>query len=137
MTRSSQMSLYEIRMEGWKALTERLGPAGAMRFMMQYDPGRGDYSKARDICVGDWKSFSNRSSEGIPRRNRDEPHASVNRSYARQFLVLLFCSPWPLIGGILLRRRSATALSRNQVSPVKAAARDVGCFVIRFPVPPK
>ena len=40
-------SLYEIRMEGWKALTERLGPAGAMRFMMQYDPGYGDYSKER------------------------------------------------------------------------------------------
>jgi hypothetical protein len=34
-------------MEGWKALCERLGPAGAMRFMMQYDPGRGDYSKER------------------------------------------------------------------------------------------
>ena len=46
MTRSS-MSLYEIRMEGWKALTERLGAGGAMRFMMQYDPGRGDYSKER------------------------------------------------------------------------------------------
>ena len=34
-------------MEGWKALTERVGPAGAMRFMMQYDPGQGDYSKER------------------------------------------------------------------------------------------
>ena len=45
MTRS--MSLYQIRMEGWKALTERLGPSGAMRFMMQYDPGHGDYSKER------------------------------------------------------------------------------------------
>jgi hypothetical protein len=41
------MSLYEIRMEGWKALTDRLGPAGAMRFMMQYDPGHGDYSRER------------------------------------------------------------------------------------------
>jgi hypothetical protein len=41
------MSLYQIRMEGWKALTERLGPSGAMRFMMQYDPGYGDYSKER------------------------------------------------------------------------------------------
>jgi len=41
------MSLYQIRMEGWKALTERLGPSGAMRFMMQYDPGHGDYSKER------------------------------------------------------------------------------------------
>jgi hypothetical protein len=34
-------------MEGWKALTERLGAAGAMRFMMQYDPGHGDYAKER------------------------------------------------------------------------------------------
>ncbi len=41
------MSLCQIRMEGWKALTERLGPSGAMRFMMQYDPGYGDYSKER------------------------------------------------------------------------------------------
>lgn len=46
MNRTS-MSLYEIRMAGWKALTDRLGPAGAMRFMMQYDPGYGDYSKER------------------------------------------------------------------------------------------
>jgi hypothetical protein len=43
----SPMSLYQIRMEGWKALTERLGAAGAMRFMMQYDPGHGDYSSER------------------------------------------------------------------------------------------
>lgn len=41
------MSLYQIRMEGWKALTERLGPAGAMRFMMQYDAGYGDYTRER------------------------------------------------------------------------------------------
>ena len=47
MSSPASMSLYEIRMEGWKALTERLGPAGAMRFMMQYDPGYGDYSKER------------------------------------------------------------------------------------------
>jgi hypothetical protein len=47
------MSLYEIRMEGWKALTERLGPAGALRFMMQYDPGHGDYSKERHELFAD------------------------------------------------------------------------------------
>ena len=47
MSASSGMSLYQIRMEGWRALTERLGPAGAMRFMMQYDPGHGDYSRER------------------------------------------------------------------------------------------
>jgi hypothetical protein len=53
MTKSSSMSAYQIRLEGWKALTERLGPAGAMRFMMQYDPGHGDYSKERLEIFGD------------------------------------------------------------------------------------
>ena len=47
MSTSPPRSLYQIRMEGWRALTERLGAAGAMRFMMQYDPGHGDYSKER------------------------------------------------------------------------------------------
>ena len=53
MNPSSRMSLYQIRMEGWKALTERLGPAGAMRFMMQYDPGYGDYTKERREIFAD------------------------------------------------------------------------------------
>lgn len=53
MSDPRSMSLYEIRMEGWKALTERLGPAGAMRFMMQYDPGHGDYSKERHELFDD------------------------------------------------------------------------------------
>ena len=47
MSKSASMSAYQIRLEGWKALTERLGPAGAMRFMMQYDPGHGDYTQER------------------------------------------------------------------------------------------
>lgn len=53
MSRSSPMSLYEIRMEGWKALTERLGASGAMRFMMQFDPGHGDYSQERHTLFAD------------------------------------------------------------------------------------
>ena len=50
---SRSMSLYQIRMEGWQALTERLGPAGAMRFMMQYDPGHGDYTEERRALFAD------------------------------------------------------------------------------------
>lgn len=53
MSKSSSMSAYQIRLEGWKALTERLGPAGAMRFMMQYDPGHGDYTKERQEIFAD------------------------------------------------------------------------------------
>ena len=53
MSKSSSMSAYQIRLEGWKALTERLGPGGAMRFMMQYDPGHGDYTKERREIFAD------------------------------------------------------------------------------------
>jgi len=47
------MSLYQIQMQGWKALTEALGPAGAMRFTMQYDPGYGDYTEERREIFAD------------------------------------------------------------------------------------
>jgi len=53
MSNSVPMSLYQIRMEGWKALTDALGPAGAMRFMMQYDPGYGDYTQERREIFAD------------------------------------------------------------------------------------
>jgi hypothetical protein len=53
MSNSTVMSQYQIRMEGWKALTEALGPAGAMRFMMQYDPGYGDYTEERRHLFAD------------------------------------------------------------------------------------
>ena len=52
MSSAPAMSLYQIRMEGWKALTERLGAAGAMRFMMQYDPGLGDTKERQDLFSG-------------------------------------------------------------------------------------
>ena len=29
--------------EGWRALTKRLGVSGAIRFLVQYGWGRGDY----------------------------------------------------------------------------------------------
>jgi hypothetical protein len=47
MSRSASLSNYEIRAEGWKALTERLGVSGAIRFLLQYDPGHGNYVEER------------------------------------------------------------------------------------------
>ena len=47
MSRAARLSNYEIRAEGWRALTERLGVSGAIRFLMEYDPGRGDYVEER------------------------------------------------------------------------------------------
>ncbi|MFH1108265.1 MAG: hypothetical protein V1790_03575 [Planctomycetota bacterium] len=46
MVRKS-MTLHEIRREGLDALLDRLGPAGAIRFLQQYDAGRGDYTRQR------------------------------------------------------------------------------------------
>ena len=47
------LSVYELRCEGWIALTERLGVAGAIRFLMQYDPGHGDYTEERRRIFAD------------------------------------------------------------------------------------
>jgi hypothetical protein len=47
VSRAAMLPNYEIRAEGWKALTERLGVSGAIRFLMEYDPGRGDYVQER------------------------------------------------------------------------------------------
>lgn len=41
------MSPIEIRREGLKALVQRLGPVGTVRFLLQFDKGSGDYTQAR------------------------------------------------------------------------------------------
>lgn len=41
------LTLYEIRTIGFEALLRELGPAGAIRFIQQYESGRGDYTRNR------------------------------------------------------------------------------------------
>ena len=45
--RTETLSLYEIRTIGFEALLRELGPAGAIRFIQQYETGRGDYTRDR------------------------------------------------------------------------------------------
>lgn len=45
------LTLPEVRREGLKALLERLGPAGTLRFLQQYDPGHGDYTQDRSAWL--------------------------------------------------------------------------------------
>ena len=47
------LSAHELRREGWIALTDRLGVSGAIRFLMQYDPGHGDYTLERRELFAD------------------------------------------------------------------------------------
>ena len=38
---------WEIQLLGMRALKDALGPAGMARFLQQYDPGYGDYTKEK------------------------------------------------------------------------------------------
>ncbi len=40
-----------IRKMGIDALTRELGPVGMVRFLHQFDPGEGDYTKERDALL--------------------------------------------------------------------------------------
>lgn len=41
------MTPEEIRLRGLEALSRELGPAGLIRFLQQFEIGRGDYSEER------------------------------------------------------------------------------------------
>ncbi|HEY1376001.1 MAG TPA: hypothetical protein VGF55_04370 [Gemmataceae bacterium] len=45
------MTLEEIRRAGLEALRERLGRAGMIRFLQQFETGRGDYASERHEWV--------------------------------------------------------------------------------------
>ncbi len=45
--KTETLSFYEIRTIGFEALLRELGPAGAIRFIQQYETGQGDYTRER------------------------------------------------------------------------------------------
>lgn len=47
MTKLNELTPAEIRKAGWEALREKLGPAGTLRFILEYDRGEGDYTELR------------------------------------------------------------------------------------------
>ena len=47
------MTLDQIRIEGLKALERHLGPEGMIRFLQQFETGRGDYTKERHKWLKD------------------------------------------------------------------------------------
>lgn len=44
----TQMTLDEIKKNGIDALARKLGPYGMVRFLQQYEAGKGNYSLERD-----------------------------------------------------------------------------------------
>lgn len=47
------MSPAGIRKAGLEAVAKKLGPLGMVRFLQQFETGRGDYSKDRDQWLKD------------------------------------------------------------------------------------
>ena len=45
--KSNQLTLSEIRTIGFEALLRELGPVGTIRFIQQYETGRGNYTRDR------------------------------------------------------------------------------------------
>lgn len=52
MVDASKLTLEQIITLGIDALAESLGPAGMGRFMEQFEKGSGDYTRDRDIFLG-------------------------------------------------------------------------------------
>lgn len=44
---TNAMTREQVREMGLKALTQRLGTVGMIRFLQQFDPGQGDYTRER------------------------------------------------------------------------------------------
>ena len=55
----------ELRRRGFEALVEALGWINAVRFIQQYEQGRGDYTKERHTILPDWSAeeLTRRASE--------------------------------------------------------------------------
>ncbi len=47
MSQTLEMTPANLRKAGWNALKERLGIPEALRFLLQYEKGEGDYTELR------------------------------------------------------------------------------------------
>ena len=47
MSIANDLTPAEVRRVGWEVLREKLGPDGALKFILDYDQGEGDYTELR------------------------------------------------------------------------------------------
>jgi len=47
MSQITDLTPVEIQKAGWEALKKKLGLVGALRFLLQYEKGEGDYTELR------------------------------------------------------------------------------------------
>ena len=61
-----ELTPVEIRRAGWEALKDKLGPASAMKFILDFDRGEGNYSELRK------KIFSRKTVNAIIQDMKEE-----------------------------------------------------------------
>lgn len=66
MNQISNLTPIEIQKAGWEALKKQLGLVGALRFLLQYERGEGDYTKLRR------KMFKGETVESLINKMRKE-----------------------------------------------------------------
>lgn len=66
MRKALDLAPIEIQKAGWEALKKQLGLVGALRFLLQYERGEGDYTKLRKDL------FKDETVENIINRMKNE-----------------------------------------------------------------
>lgn len=73
----------DLRDRGFRALVKELGYADALRFLAQYEPGRGDYVEERRTLLPDWSAAElTREAEALLRQARAAGETSPPTSTA-------------------------------------------------------
>lgn len=80
----SKLTLEQIIILGIDALAEGLGPAGMGRFMEQFEKGSGDYTRDRDIYLGN-STLEDIFAQIQQRRQQQTENANRTRKNRTQF----------------------------------------------------
>ena len=76
---SAIASPVELRRRALEILVRELGYSDAMRFMLQYESGSGDYTRDRDSFLPDWtpEALFQEADFGFKRRTQAAPPGQV------------------------------------------------------------
>jgi hypothetical protein len=73
MSQTLELSPVELRRAGWKILKKHMGTAAALKFLLQYEKGKGDYTEIRR------ELFKDKTVESLIKRKKREGKISKRR----------------------------------------------------------
>jgi hypothetical protein len=73
MSQTLELTPVELRRAGWKVLKKHMGTAAALKFLLQYEKGEGDYTEIRR------ELFKDRTVESLIKRIKKEKKLGKRR----------------------------------------------------------